>query len=261
MLTPYLSRRILYPTNNKEILMSTYEFKTQDVKGKPYVMVNERIKFFRECPKYAGWSIEVGIEKLELGTDNDQVMMIALVKDHAGRVMTTGRAWEVRDSSFINKTSFIENCETSAVGRALGFLGIGVDTSIATFEEVAVAVAAQNSISPAPVKVEALPVPAKPVIEKTEVVKIPQKTVISNNKPEDDDAFDGFIQSMKEQALSYEGTVIPFGKYKGKPVGSVPRKELADWYKWLTSTDFKKEPFAYVCEAIEFVIAEKKASK
>jgi uncharacterized protein (DUF3820 family) len=241
--------------------MSVYEFRTQDVKGKAYVMVNERIKYFRECPKYAGWSIEVGIEKLELGTENDQVMMIALVKDHAGRVMATGRAWEVRDSSFINKTSFIENCETSAVGRALGFLGIGVDTSIATFEEVAVAVAAQNSMSPAPVKVEALPVPAKPVIEKTEITKIPQKTVVSNNKPEDDTDFDGFVNSMREQVLTHEGTIIPFGKYKGRAVGSVPRKELADWYKWLTSTDFKKEQFAKVCDAIEDVLALKKAGK
>jgi len=39
-------------------------------------------------------------------------------------------------SSYINKTSHIENCETSAVGRALGFLGIGIDTSIASADEV-----------------------------------------------------------------------------------------------------------------------------
>ncbi|MCQ2771082.1 MAG: hypothetical protein MJ236_04705, partial [Clostridia bacterium] len=43
---------------------------------------------------------------------------------------------EKESSSFINKTSFIENCETSAVGRALGFAGIGSKTSIASAEEV-----------------------------------------------------------------------------------------------------------------------------
>ena len=39
-------------------------------------------------------------------------------------------------SSNINKTSYVENCETSAVGRALAMLGIGIDTSIASANEV-----------------------------------------------------------------------------------------------------------------------------
>jgi hypothetical protein len=37
---------------------------------------------------------------------------------------------------YINKTSMIENCETSAVGRALGFAGFGVDTAIASAEDI-----------------------------------------------------------------------------------------------------------------------------
>jgi ssDNA-binding Zn-finger/Zn-ribbon topoisomerase 1 len=44
----------------------------------------------------------------------------------------------------INKTSFVENCETSAWGRALGNLGIGIDDSIASAEEVDMAIKKQE---------------------------------------------------------------------------------------------------------------------
>jgi hypothetical protein len=44
----------------------------------------------------------------------------------------------------INKTSYIENCETSAWGRALGNLGYGIQTSIASAEEVEMAIAKQE---------------------------------------------------------------------------------------------------------------------
>lgn len=56
-----------------------------------------------------------------------------------------GEAYEKNGSSFINKTSYIENCDTSATGRALGMAGIGIDTSIASFEEVANAIQQQDS--------------------------------------------------------------------------------------------------------------------
>jgi len=70
--------------------------------------------------------------------------MTATIKDEHGRVLATGHAFEKKASTFINQTSYIENCETSAVGRALGILGIGVDTAIASAEEVATAQANQQ---------------------------------------------------------------------------------------------------------------------
>ena len=42
--------------------------------------------------------------------------------------MAVAHSQEYRDSSYINKTSFVENGFTSALGRALGYLGIGIDT-------------------------------------------------------------------------------------------------------------------------------------
>ena len=62
--------------------------------------------------------------------------MQAIIKDSSDRVVATGTAQEKEGSSNINKTSYIENCETSAWGRALGNLGINLDYGIATAEEV-----------------------------------------------------------------------------------------------------------------------------
>ena len=106
--------------------------KTVDIKGKAYVEVNERLIEFRSNPKYKGYSLESDIILLENGV----CTMKATIKDDTGRIIATGYAQEKENSSFINKTSYIENCETSAWGRALGNLGIGIDTSIASAEEV-----------------------------------------------------------------------------------------------------------------------------
>lgn len=111
--------------------------KTINIKGKEYVMVNERVKEFKE--KYSHLSLETELVSL---TETSCVIK-AIVKDENGRIISTGHAQEDKDSSMINKTSYIENCETSAVGRALGFLGIGIDGSIASAEEVNIAIAKQ----------------------------------------------------------------------------------------------------------------------
>ena len=104
--------------------------KTVNIKGKEYVEVNERVKHF--IKKYVGWSITT-----EMLSNADGICVFkATIKDENDRVMATGHAYEKESSSYINKTSFIENCETSAVGRALGFLGIGIDASIASSDEV-----------------------------------------------------------------------------------------------------------------------------
>ena len=115
------------------------ELKTLDIKGQEYVPVNERIKAFWQL--YPDGNI---ITEL-VTNDNGVCVMKAsiLVNDE---VKTTGYAYERENSTFINKTSYIENCETSAVGRALGLLGIGIDKSIASYEEVATAMENQKKI-------------------------------------------------------------------------------------------------------------------
>lgn len=114
------------------------QIKAVDIKGKSYAQVTERVKAFRSiCP---GGTITTEVLSLENGV----VTMKATVTDEDGSIIATGMAQEKESSSFINKTSFIENCETSAVGRALGFAGIGVDGSMASAEELVNAVMNQN---------------------------------------------------------------------------------------------------------------------
>ena len=100
-----------------------------DIKGKTYIEVNQRIKAFRMV--YPEGSIITELVDLENG-----VCTIRAVVKSGDNILGTGFAQEKESSSFINKTSYIENCETSAVGRALGMCGFGIDTSVCSAEEL-----------------------------------------------------------------------------------------------------------------------------
>ena len=121
-------------------LMST------EIKGKLYIEVNQRIKAFRML--YPEGFIETEMLQNENGvcvfkaTVGFTYTIIDKEKIEFNKiVLGTGTAYEKEGSTFINKTSYIENCETSAVGRALGMAGFGIDTSVASAEEV------QNAIN------------------------------------------------------------------------------------------------------------------
>lgn len=108
-----------------------------NIKGKEYVMVNERIKEFRN--KFKGYSLESEIVSL----DNDSCVVKAIIRDDKGVVVATGLAREERQdkTSLVNLNAYVENCETSAWGRALGNLGIGIDVAIASGDEMNVKIA------------------------------------------------------------------------------------------------------------------------
>ncbi len=114
---------------------------TINIKGKAYVPVNERLKYFRENFK------DYGIEVKVLSLAEDTCAMQATITSPEGRVVSAGTARELKDDkgSFVNSTSFVENCETSAIGRALGNFGIGIDQSVASADEVHMAVSQQSS--------------------------------------------------------------------------------------------------------------------
>ena len=119
--------------------------KTVNIKGKPYVEVNERVKYFREEYPNARLITEL-ISNMQNQEGKGVCIFKANVLDENNNIISTGHAYEKEDSTFINKTSYIENCETSAIGRALGMLGIGIDTSIASAEEVENAVLNQEQV-------------------------------------------------------------------------------------------------------------------
>ncbi len=122
----------------EELQKANEQIQTTDVKGKEYAEVNQRIKAFRML--YPEGIIRTYIVSLENGI----CVMKADVCDSEGKLLGTGHAYEKEGSTFINKTSYIENCETSAVGRALGMCGIGINTSVASYEEVSNAIAQQE---------------------------------------------------------------------------------------------------------------------
>lgn len=116
------------------------ELKTIDIKGKAYVTVNERIKAFRELfPKYKLISRIIQF-------DEKRVVMAAEVINQEGVIVANGHAYEDCNSSYINKTSYLENCETSAWGRALANLGIGIDNDIHSADELKNAMEAQEEL-------------------------------------------------------------------------------------------------------------------
>lgn len=117
----------------EELQKANQTIKTTDIKGKSYAEVNQRIKAFRMC--YPEGFIRTNM----IGDCDGRCIFTACVgyyTENGDVILGTGTAYEKEDSSFINQTSYIENCETSAVGRALGMAGFGIDTSVASAEEV-----------------------------------------------------------------------------------------------------------------------------
>lgn len=127
----------------KDIAQVNAELNFTDVKGKMYAEVPQRVKAFRMLyPR--GYIIT------DMLSNSDGVCVFKATAGYYGEngeayTLGTGTAYEREGSSFINKTSYIENCETSAVGRALGFIGLGSETSIASAEEVTNAINNQDN--------------------------------------------------------------------------------------------------------------------
>lgn len=104
--------------------------KAINIQGKKYVLVSDRIIYFNE-------NFPEGCIIADIKIEDTKVYAIAKVYPEGleGRYFT-GHSQEIEGSSFINKTSAIENAETSAVGRALAMMGIGVIDSIASVDEI-----------------------------------------------------------------------------------------------------------------------------
>tara|TARA_Y100001937_G_scaffold104290_1_gene144138 strand:+ start:1578 stop:2162 length:585 start_codon:yes stop_codon:yes gene_type:complete len=193
--------------------MSNYKFKTTNIRGKQYVEVNERIKFFRQEEQYKNWGINTEFPMLTA----EECLCRATITDNDGMVVAVGHAHENRAASNINKTSYVENCETSAVGRALAMLGIGIDTSIASANEVETAIEQQEEKpTPAKKKAPAKKAPAKkaaPKKEEAPVEDIMDKAV-------------NYVKGSKDKRKAYDLIESKYG-------GQLTEQQLAGLFKFV----------------------------
>ena len=136
----------------EELQNANQAISTTNIKGKEYAEVNQRIKAFRMV-------FPDGCIRTELISNEDGVCVFKAEvysglsaedeeNGYEDNLLGTGHAYEKESSSFINKTSYIENCETSAVGRALGMCGFGIDTSICSADELNNALVNQEASKP-----------------------------------------------------------------------------------------------------------------
>lgn len=144
---------------------------TMDIKGKAYAEVNQRTKAFRMV--YPEGTINTEIISLENGICTMKATIM-----NEGKILGTGFAQEKEGSTFINKTSYVENCETSAVGRALGMCGFGIDTSICSADELQNALLNQERLT------EGNPKESKPKIEYATEEQIAKLNKYYSGKPD-----------------------------------------------------------------------------
>jgi|TARA_R100001086_G_scaffold249972_1_gene192174 uncharacterized protein (DUF3820 family) len=113
-----------------------------NIQGKEYATVNERV-----AEAHEKWEGNLSIKTKVLESMDGFVRVKATIRTttEVGTHVFVGHAEEQIGSSFINKTSALENAETSAVGRALAFAGFSTDASIASADEVANAMMNQST--------------------------------------------------------------------------------------------------------------------
>jgi len=109
-----------------------------NIRGKEYKTVALRVQEFRD--QFKDYALVTDVIQL----DQDQCVIKATVLNELNRVIATGLAQEFRKASQINGTSYVENCETSAIGRALACLGLG-GQEFASANEVLNAIHQQNN--------------------------------------------------------------------------------------------------------------------
>ena len=201
-----------------------------DIHGKQYATVNERIIELHNDYK-GSCSIVTKIVESDSGTVRVKATL-TLVEMSEGLVSHsntfTGHAEEVIGSSMINKTSALENAETSAVGRALAFAGFSTDASIASADEVANAIMNQGT----------------PSTKQNDNV-----SQVNDKPPFDASQYDDIDWSVERE------NEITFGKHKG-----TAWKDIADGYlAWLASKqDGKNAHFADLEQTYRMVVDSSK---
>lgn len=181
--------------NWEQIEQVNREIKTTELKGKQYAEVKERVIAYRKL-------YPQGVISTELNFTDNYVLCEARVTNENNLVIATGHAREL-----LNKAFAVENAETSAIGRALGFMGLGINTDIASKEEI------ENTESPsgvfdAPIDTKALADEFRNLYSKEEQVRILnglKKTEVEQIGADDLKKYINFKKYGKEQTNQSKG--------------------------------------------------------
>lgn len=113
----------------EQIVKANSEIKTINLKGKDYCEVKERVIAFRKV--FTRGRIITDVKYSENYIMVEAKIYANFPMGELEDLLATANARELA-----NKPFALENCETSAIGRALGFCGFGISTSIATKEDI-----------------------------------------------------------------------------------------------------------------------------
>jgi hypothetical protein len=155
------------------------------IHGKEYKTVALRVNEFRESAIYKGWSIMTEIVKL----DDDQCVIKTQIVNPESKIVATGHAQEFRKASQINGTSYVENCETSSIGRALACLGLA-GSEFASANEVVNAIHQQNN-------------PAKEEISQADLTLFKAKLFDASKEGKLKEVFFGLKPAVQEALREY----------------------------------------------------------
>jgi len=157
------------------------------IHGKEYKTVALRVAEFRD--KFPTYFLTTEIIKI----DDDQCIIKAYAGEHKdngeNHVFATGHAQEFRKASQINGTSYLENCETSAIGRCLASLGIG-GTEFASANEVVNAIYQQSN-------------PVKELVTEAALTVAKNKLVEASKEGKLKEAFFALTPAVQEELREY----------------------------------------------------------
>ena len=155
------------------------------IHGKEYKTVALRVNEFRESAIYKGWSIMTEIVKI----DDDQCVIKTQIVNPESKIVATGHAQEFRKASQINGTSYVENCETSSIGRALACLGLA-GSEFASANEVVNAIHQQSN-------------PVKEVVTEIDLTVAKNNLLEANKKGKLKEAFFSLTPAVQEELREY----------------------------------------------------------